>query len=331
MNKKRNWKKFLGMILLIVVLLFTSSSQIMAVTAKNYSFTMGTSSTGGTVYGVGAGLANFLSESIPNLQIRAISTGGAVDNVGMMQRKEIEISINTAGTNTDAWNGDLLGMDAQKNLRGIVSLYPSVFHFMVTKESGIKSISFDELVGSRGAVGASASGSEIYTRNIVGAAGLDYKERKDFTPVYISARAAADQMKDGFIDWGAFPLGFPASIVIDLSLAGKFNILPMEGEYREKLLSGRPYYIPFTIPAGIYPGFDEPIETAACVITFVADESVDEEIVYQMTKTIWENLDSVYQIMSGLSWMNLDDPYAGIGIPLHPGAERYYKEVGVIK
>jgi len=162
-------------------------------------------------------------------------------------------------------------------------------------------------------------------------AGLDYKKRQDLKPVYADATNSADQIKDGHINWAHFPLGIPGSRVIDLALTGKIDILPIEGEFREKLLSKHPYYIPFTIPAGTYKGFDEPIETAACVITFVADESIDEEIVYQMTKTLWEKLDAVQQITKGLSWMNLNNAYDGIGIPLHPGAEKYYKEIGVIK
>lgn len=325
MNKKKNWK----VILLVMILMFMGSSQLVSAQAASYSFTMGTSSTGGTVYGVGAGLASLLTENIPGLRIRAISTGGAADNVGMLSRGEVELALNASSTSAAAYNGNLVGMDAQKNLRGIASLYTSTFHFVVTKESGITS--FAELAGTRGAVGGLGSAVELYTQHILGVYGLDFKTRQDFTPIFVSSAGASDQMKDGHIEWGHFALGVPGSRVIELAMSGKINILPIEGEFRERLLSEHPYYVPYTIPAGTYKGFDEPIETAACVITFVADESVDEEIVYQMTKTLWEKLDEVQQITKALSWMNLDNAYEGISVPLHPGAERYYKEIGVIK
>jgi len=293
-----------------------------------YSFTIGTSASGGAVYGVGAGLSQLLNEKIPGLETRAISTGGAVDNVGLMERGEIQLACNASNTNAMAYNGDLTGIAEQKNLRGIVSLYPSVFHLVATKKSGIETVA--DFAGTRGAVGQSASASDVYTQHIVEGAGLNYKDRKDFEPVYADPADAAEQIKDGHIDWAHLPVGVPGSAVIDLAMTGNINFVPLEGEYRDEMIKNHPYYVPYTIPGGTYNGFDEDIESAACVITFVADETVDEEIVYQMTKAIWENLDEVQQIAASLSWMDRDNPCAGIGVPLHPGAERYYKEIGVM-
>ena len=255
-------------------------------TAKQYSFTIGTSASGGAVYGVGAGLSQLLNEKISGLSTRAISTGGAVDNVGLMERGEIQLACNASNTNAMAYNGELTGIAAQENLRGIVSLYPSVFHLVATKSSGIESIA--DFAGTRGAVGQSASASDVYTQHIVEGAGLNYKDRKDFEPVYADPSDAAEQLKDGHIDWGHLPLGVPGSAVIDLAMSGAINIIPIEGEYRDKMIENHPYYVPYTIPGGTYSGFDEDIETAACVITFVADESFFEGIVYEMNKKNWE-------------------------------------------
>ena len=296
--------------------------------ATTYSFTIGTSASGGAVYGVGAGLSKILNEKVPGLETRAISTGGAVDNVGLMERGEIQLACNASNTNAMAYNGELTGISEQKNLRGIVSLYPSVFHLVATKKSGIETVA--DFAGTKGAVGQSGSASDVYTQHIVEGAGLNYKDRKDFEPIYADPADAAEQIKDGHIDWAHLPVGVPGSAVIDLAMTGNINFVELKGEYRDKMIENHPYYVPYTIPGGTYNGFDEDIETAACVITFVADESVDEEIVYQMTKAIWENLDEVQQIAASLAWMDKDNPCAGIGVPLHPGAERYYKEVGVM-
>ena len=112
--------------------------------SQSYSFTVGTSSSGGSVYAVGAGLSQMLTEKISGLNMRAIATGGAVDNVGLMSRGEVQLSLNASNTNYLACNGQLEGMDKQENLRGIVSLYPSVFHFIVGKESGITGVATHE-------------------------------------------------------------------------------------------------------------------------------------------------------------------------------------------
>ena len=319
-------KKIVSLVLVLCLMMALVATSAFA--DQKYTFTMGTSSTGGAVYAVGAGISKILEDHIPNLRVRAISTGGAVDNVAMMSRDEIELACNASAVNGLAYAGEQEGLDAQTNLRGICTLYPSVFHFVVTQSSGIKS--FDDLAGTKGAVGQAASATDVYTQHIVGTAGYDYKERKDFTPVYANVSGAAEQMKDGHIDWAHMPLGLPGSAVTDLALTSKINILPIEGEFRDKLIEEHPYYVPYTIPGGTYNGIDEDIETAACVITLVADESVDEEIVYEITKCIWENLEEVQQIAASLSYMDVNNPVAGIGVPVHPGAERYYKEIGVM-
>lgn len=293
---------------------------------KKYSFTVGTSSSGGSVYAIGAGLSNMLTESIDNLDMRAIATGGAVDNVGLLSRNEVQFALNASNTNFLAYNGELSGLDKQENLRGILSLYPSVFHFIVGKSSGIQS--FDQLGGKKGAVGAPASATDLYCTDVLNYFGYNYKERKDVEAVYANTTDATDLFKDGHIDWALFPLGVPGSAVLDLSMAGSINILPIEGADRDGILKQYPYYVPYTLPGDTYSGFDADIETIGCVITMVADESVDEEVVYQVTKYIWENIDAVKNIANGLNWMSKDTAVEGIGVPLHPGAERYYKEIG---
>ena len=292
-------------------------------------YTMGTSSSGGSVYQVGAGVANLLNGKIDGLSIRAMSTGGAVDNVGMMSRGEADFAMNASNVNFMAYNGQLQGMAAQKNIRGIASVYPSVFHFVALKSKNINTMA--DLKGTKGSVGASGSATEVYTQHVLNIAGLDYKTRKDLTAVYSDASSAADALKDGHIDWAHFPLGVPGSTVLDLALTAKINIIPIEGAFRDSLTKEYPFYIPYTIPGGTYNGFPNPIETAACVITFVCDEKVPADLVYTITKTLWENLAETQKINKAMAWMNLKNAFSGIGVPLHPGAEKYYKEIGIIK
>ena len=150
--------------------------------AENTLLTVGTSSSGGAVYAVGAGISRLLSEKIGNLDMRAVATGGAVDNINLMSTGEIQIGLNAANTNYMAVSGTLNGMEKQDNLRGICTLYPSVIHFLVSKKSGITS--FDDLSGTSGAVGAAGSGSECYSYDILKYFGYEYRDgKKDIDPV----------------------------------------------------------------------------------------------------------------------------------------------------
>lgn len=300
-----------------------------AYAAPSNSFTMGTSSSGGTVYAVGAGIAKIFTENLTGYRFRAMSTGGAVDNVSLMSRGEIQLAINASNTNFMAYQGELRGIPIQKNIRGIASLYPSVFHIVATRSSKITTI--EQLKGTKGAVGAMGSATDVYTTHVMDIANLNYKERKDFESIYSDVTSSTDLMKDGHIDWALFPLGVPGSAVLDLALTGKITIIPIDNDFRNRLLTKYPYYIPYQLPGGIYSGFDDPIETAACVITLVVDEKVDEGVVYLLTKVLWENLEKMQRINNNLSWMSLKHPFIGIGVPLHPGAEKYYKEIGLVQ
>jgi TRAP transporter TAXI family solute receptor len=240
-----------------------------------------------------------------------------------MSTGDILFAVNASNTNALAYNGELKGMDAQTNLRGIASIYPSVFHFAVSKSSGIAS--FADMKGTRGAVGAAGSATDVYTQHVLEAAGLSYD---DIEVTYSDISSAADLLKDGHIDWAHLPLGVPGSTMLDLALTGKINILPIEGIHRDTLIERRPYYVPYVIPGGTYDGFPDDIESAACVITLVCDASVNEDLVYQITKALWENLDEVHAINKSCEWMDINHATDGIGVPLHPGAEKYYKEIG---
>ncbi|HPU95730.1 MAG: NMT1/THI5 like protein [Firmicutes bacterium ADurb.Bin153] len=316
-----------SMAVLALVICFVALIGSATLGAKLY--TMGTSSSGGSVYQVGAGIANLLNGKVSGLNIRAMSTGGAVDNVGMMSRDEADFAMNASNVNYLAYNGKLQGMKEQKNIRGIASIYPSVFHFVALKSKNLNTIA--DLKGTKGSVGASASATDVYTQHVLGYAGIDYKTRKDITAVYSDSSSASDLLKDGHIDWAHFPLGVPGSTVLDLALTAKINIIQIEGAFRDGLLKEYPFYIPYTIPGGTYNGFPNPIETVGCVITFVCDEKVPSDLVYQITKALWENIDDAKKINKAMSWMSTKNAFSGIGVPLHPGAEKYYKEIGIIK
>lgn len=294
--------------------------------AESTLITVGTSSSGGAVYAVGAGLSRILSEKIDNLDMRAVATGGAVDNVGLMSKNEVQVSLNAANINYMATAGSLTGMEKQDNLRSICTLYPSVIHFLTAKGAGIDS--FSQLAGTSGAVGAAGSGSECYSYDILKYFGYEYRDGEDINPVFTASSGAVDLFKDGHIDWAFFPLGVPGANVLDLAMAGKINILPIGGEDREGLLSQYNYYSPYTIPGGTYEGFPEDIDTIACTITLTVDKNVDEEVVYQITKCIWENIEEVKLIADSLKWMSKETAMSGLGAELHPGAQRYYKEIG---
>jgi hypothetical protein len=296
---------------------------------NDYLINMGTASSGGAFYVIGAGISNFLSEEIDGLNMRAMVTSGAVDNINLLERGEIKVALAASGFAYSAYNGEgqWEGRE-QKNLRAVTYLYDSVFHFVTRKDTGIEKL--EDLRGTKGSPGGMASGADIYTQHVLEEVDIDYKDRNDLTPEYTDFNGAADLMKDGHIDWAALPIGVPGGVIMDLANTLDINLLPMEGETRDSFLEKRPYYVEALIPAGTYKGIDKDIQTAAAPALLIVDESLDEELVYEMTKVIFENLDVVKEFHSSLNGMGPDRAMDGVAIPLHPGTERYYKEVGII-
>ncbi len=316
-------KKSIFAVLFLTLITFIISSSAMAATTF---VTIGTGSTGGTYYPVGAGLAKIWTKYVPELKADAQSTGGTVHNIQLMEKKEIQAA--TMDNNYyNAYNG-LLKYKGQnhKYLRGMLPLYPEPVQIMVAKGSGIKSLK--DFKGKRVSIGAVASGTELSARELLKAAGLDPDKdiKGENLGVGDTGGAFADKHIDAAIMLGALGMGG----VVEPSTLGLVEFIDVSDDIINKVLKQSPYWFKFTIPANSYKGQPKAVKTYAGpnIITVTAD--LPETTVYQMTKTAFENKKDLVAISANMQNMTPEGA-KNIMIPLHPGAVKYYKEIGVIK
>ena len=296
--------------------------------AERQFVAIATGGTGGTYYPLGGALAQMLSNNVEGLIVTAMTSNASIENCNLIGRGQIETAFSQA--NTTYWCYTATGMlkDTQPitNLRGIASLYPETIHIIATKASGIKTI--EDLKGKRVGVGAPNSGTAADAEIILNAHGLTFD---DIKADFIDFNEVAQRLVDGQIDAGFTTAGYPTSSIIDIATKRDMVLVPISEEKIKELVTAIPYYGATSIPAGIYKGVDEPVSALATPALWVCDAKLESTVVYKMTKALWEHRDILEKVHSQGKNITLETALDGIGIPLHPGAELYYKEVGLIK
>ncbi|MFP4015791.1 MAG: TAXI family TRAP transporter solute-binding subunit [Halanaerobiales bacterium] len=307
-------------ILLMVLILTVGSSAAFAVEF----ISIATGGTGGTYYPLGGGMAEIFNNNLDNVNATAEVTGASVENSRLVQYGEVELAFVQNDVIYYGYTGTELFEDEKlTDVRGIATLYPEVIQIVTTEDTGINSIA--DFVGKRIAVGAPGSGTEANARQIINAFGLSYD---DMTVDYLSFAEAVDQLKDGHIDATFLTGGTPTAAVIDLAATHDVKILTVDGEGADKLLADYPFYTKHTIPAGTYSGLDTDVNTVSVKAMLVTNSSLSEDLVYNLTKALFENLDTLAEIHVKGSVISLETAQDGMPIDLHPGAAKYYNEGG---
>lgn len=287
---------------------------------------VGTGSTGGTYYPVGAAMAKVWNDTIPDMRANAQSTGGTAQNLSLLSKGEAEI-VFADGLYYFAYEG--MGMfdgKPMKGLRAIAPLYAEPVHFLVAKGSGIKSIK--DLKGKRVSVGAVGSGTEITVRALLRANGID--PDKDIRAENLGLSDTASAFADKHIDAGLTVGALGIAGIVEIMTVGTAELIDFEPAVIESLCKELPYYLPFEIPANTYKGQDKPVKAMASWNVLITNDKLDEETAYRMTKALYEKKEDILNVSSRLSSMAPEN-LKFITIPLHPGAERYYREIGAVK
>lgn len=297
-------------------------------TAEKQFLAIATGGTGGTYYPLGGALAQMLSNNVEGLIVTAQTGNASIANCNLISRGQIETAFSQA--NTTYWSYSATGIlkDAQPitNLRAIASLYPETIHIVATKASGIKTI--EDLKGKRVGVGAPNSGTAADAEIILNAHGIAFG---DIKADYLSFTEVAQRLIDGQIDAGFTTAGFPTSSIINIATKRDIVLIPISAERIKELVEAIPYYGATVIPGGLYKGVDEDVPALATPALWIADAKLSPTLVYKMTKALWEHRDVLEKVHSQGKNITLETALDGIGIPLHPGAEKYYKEVGLIE
>ena len=286
-----------------------------------------TGGTSGVYYPLGVALANDIGKAMPGVKTSVQATKASVENLNLLQAGRGEIAFTLGDSLSDAWKGnEEAGFKTPlKKLRGIAAIYPNYIQIVARADAGIKSLA--DLKGKKISVGAPKSGTELNARVILNAAGITYK---DFAKVeYLPFGESVELMKNRQLDVTLQSAGLGVSALRDLATSVDIVVVPITPEVIKK--TGDPAYLPATIPANTYRGQTADVPAAAVQNYLVTHDGVSNETAYGMTKALWTGLDQLVAAHSAAKAIDLKHALDGMPVPLHPGAEKYYREVGLIK
>ena len=302
---------------------FTASTAVLAAPTFINILTGGTS---GVYYPIGVGLSQLYSNGIEGSKTSVQATKASVENLNLLQAGRGELALALGDSVADAWNGvEDAGFKAPlKKLRAIAGTYPNYIQIVASKESGITTLA--DLKGKRISVGAPKSGTELNARAIFKAAGLSYEDmgKVEFLPYAESVELIKNRQLDATLQSS----GLGMAAIRDLAATLPINFVAIPAEITAKIDNAA--YQAASIPAGTYDGQDSDVPTVAINNILVSHDGVSEEVAYQMTKLMFDNLERLGNAHSAAKDIKLEGAAKDLPIPLHPGAERFYKEVGAL-
>jgi len=294
-------------------------------------FGIATGGTGGTYYPLGGMLAQLLSNKVAiggqKMSATAETAGASVANAQLLGRKEIESAFVAADILDAAFNGKgQFDGKPVKNLRALCALYPEQVQLVTAAKSNIRS--FRDLKGKSVSSGSPGSGQWQLLGDLLEAHGMT---RKDIGEDLSSFAQSIDKIKDGNLTASLITAGAPTSSVTDLANTHEIRIVPLAGPEIEALRKKQPYYAQVQLPANTYKGQPAPVDTLAVMAIWATHDGLSDEMAYQVTKALFENTDILGQVHPKGKEITLKTALQSVSIPLHPGAERFYKEKGLIK
>jgi hypothetical protein len=286
-----------------------------------------TGGTSGVYYPLGVALSNIYAKAIPDAKSSAQSTKASVENLSLLQSGRGEIAFTLGDTLSQAWRGDTEVGFSQKldKLRDVAAIYPNYIQIVATADSGIKSLA--DLKGKRLSVGAAKSGTELNARAVLKAAGLSYSDLGKVE--YLDFGASVDLMKNRQLDATLISAGLGVSAIRDLATSVPIVMIPVPTDLVAKI--GDPAYQSTVIPAHTYDGQNADVPAISIQNYLVTSSDLKPDLVYAMTKAIFDNLNILVAAHSAARDIKLETAAAAGPVPLHEGAERFYKEKGVLK
>jgi hypothetical protein len=294
---------------------------------KKVFINIATGGTGGTYYPLGGAMAKIYNEHIDGVTANAQATGASVENIGLVASGETEVAFVQNDVTYYAWTGTESFADKDKvtNIRGMAVLYPEVTQVIATASSGIKGI--EDLKGKKVAVGAPGSGTEVNARQMLAEYGLTYDDLAKAD--YLSFNEAADQLKDKQVD-AAFVTGaIPTSAVTEVTQTADIVVVPVDSDKIAALAAKYPFYTEVTIPANSYRNQTDDVTAAAVMAMLVVPQDLDEDLAYNMTKQLFEQRQVIIDTHDRGNDIKLETALDGMPIDVHPGAQRYFDEMGI--
>ena len=314
----------------------------LSATADTRYFRIGTGATSGTYFPIGTEIAGALSNppgsrdcarggscGVPGVIAVAQASQGSVENVELVSKGQLESALCQADVASWAFSGTNLfeKQGAMTTLRALANLYSETLHIIVRTDSQIRTLK--DLKGKRVALGEPESGTLVDAKLVLAAVGLSERDVKGSN---IKLAAAEDGLRDGTMDAVFQIAGYPVSAIGELAATLQIRLLPIPPEVGDKLKKKYSFLTDCTIPAGTYEGIDTETQTLGIGAEWIASSTLETDFVYQMVKALWNDstrhvLDSGHPIGKRIVRAHAID---GLALPLHPGAEKFYREIGML-
>ena len=308
------------------VLLWTMSVTPLLAASTPKFLTIGTAASGGAYYPIGIAMADIITNKL-KIQATAQITGGAIENNSLIQNKGVDIAISQGVMSYNAVNGLPPYKQKLTDVAGLFNgLSKGVFQLVVNKNSPIKSIR--DLKGKKVALGPAGGGAITTFLEVFTSYGFT---EKDFQPVYLSYEQAGDSLVDGNLDAILVQAAIPTPAITQQIASNKpVRFIEIDEEMMKKLLAKYSYYAKITIPKEMYKT-DTPVNTFYISNMVVVSKALSADLVYQITKAFFENIDTIRNSHPSVKGLTIESAVEGLPVPLHPGAERYFKEKGLLK
>ncbi len=271
-------------------------------------------------------IGNFLPNDIPGIRC-TVSPGAALSNVAGVNSGDIQLAISKAPTTFDGYNGVEPFTEKTTKVMNMGYLYTEHTHILVAADSGIDSI--EDLKGKRLTTFAKGNTAEVITRDILSVYDMTYDDMAKVS--FANLNDMGEQFKDGLTDALCFASAVPVSVVMDIASVRDIKLLEIPDDKMEALQEISPAYMRNVIPAGTYKGVEGEIKTMGNAQHLIVSSDLDEDFVYQMTKSIVENLDQLGEGHAVYAELTPELMAQDLNMPMHPGAEKYYREIGAIK
>jgi TRAP transporter TAXI family solute receptor len=307
----------------ISVLLAAAVSCAPANDTPHQFISIGSAPPGGAFFIVGGALAEVLDQYGP-WSVTSEATKGSLESIRRLESGELEIALANSSITYFAVRGEA-GWERAYPMRSLVTMAPNVLIFVTPRDSGIETI--PDLAGKRIVAGPAGAGWEFFIRPMLAAHGLSYD---DFRPLNNTQAGAVDMLADGSADAAFLGGAVPTASIVQATTSQDILLVPFDEEAKAELIEAYPFYFHVPIPAGTYRGQDEEFPGLNFgSMHVIVHEDMDDELAYQITRTIYENRERVTEKHPAGAFINAENATSDNGTPFHPGAIRYYREIGL--
>ncbi len=317
--KRKGVLKWLCAVMIIVMMLSVGGCG-----DSSHRMMFGTGGTAGTYYSYGGVLAQYM-KSYAGVRVTAVSTGGSKVNIQSIQDGDFQLGFTQSDVMTYGWDGTrAFEKDGPTHdFRVLGCLYAETVQ-LITMDDSIQSV--EDLRGKSVSIGEAGSGVYFNSLDVLNGAGITLD---DIKPQYQSFEDSKESLKDGKIKAAFIVAGAPTTAITELATTNGVRLINISGDFRDHIIEECPYYAPLTIPAGTYPGQDEPVETITVEATLIVSAAVDEQIVYDLTAAIFDHTEEITLENAKGAELNLETASSVTNVPYHEGAARYYAEHGI--